>query len=404
MFYTLCEDVYIVHGKSKSCIYDLKNSRLYSVNKLLADKIDDINKGILTEDNIDEKLKKVIENLIEKNIISKSISHQLNNISDLKIKNENIQFAWIEITNKCNLRCIHCYNESDNKSTHNMSIDDFCKIIDLLEEQRVSRIQIIGGEPFCNRLELKKMLDYVSGKFDFIEIFTNGTLIDDSWYPVFKDKNINIALSVYSYEKEYHEQVTGIVDSLNKTNNTIKNLKKYKIPYRVCNVLMNGIDIGNKNTELYTLNEERDVVRMSGRANFKLLSDNLIKKKLITKKTFSKKINKYFCQSLISGHNCFSNKIYIAADLTIYPCVMERRLCHGKITNKIELNHEIQKFTKDKINGCCKCEYRYACYDCRPNSLSGDIFEKPWYCTYDPTTGVWANEDEFIDKLKSIWG
>ena len=139
------------------------------------------------------------------------------------------------------------------------------------------------------------MLDYVSGKFDFIEIFTNGTLIDDSWYPVFKDKNINIALSVYSYEKEYHEQVTGIVDSLNKTNNTIKKLKKYKIPYRVCNVLMNGIDVGNKNTELYTLNEDRDVVRMSGRANFKLLSDNLIKKKLITKKKFSMKLNKSFC-------------------------------------------------------------------------------------------------------------
>ena len=58
------------------------------------------------------------------------------------------------------------------------------------------------------------------------------------------------------------------------------------------------------------------------------------------------------------------------------------------------------KFTKDKIEECSECEYRYACFDCRPNSLSRKISEKPWYCTYNPLTGNWEDIDGFILNLK----
>ena len=54
MYYELNDDVYIVEGKAKSCIYDLGNSKLYSVNKALSSKLIQINeKAVLVEDNID---------------------------------------------------------------------------------------------------------------------------------------------------------------------------------------------------------------------------------------------------------------------------------------------------------------------------------------------------------------
>ena len=165
---------------------------------------------------------------------------------------------------------------------------------------------------------------------------------------------------------------------------------------------MDNINIGEKCTDLYSLRYDKDIVRMSGRANFSLLSDELIKKKLITKKSFQKPIQKTFVSRLISGHNCFKDRIYISSNLEIFPCVMERRLKHGIINkkNKIVLDNNIRFFNKDNVNECSNCEYRYACFDCRPDSLSENFKEKPWYCTYNPIIGEWEDEDKFIFELR----
>ena len=402
MFYSFTNDVFIVNGSAKSCIYDLKTGKLYSLNKRLADKVNQINNEAIEIGCIDEDVQGVFKQFIDLGLLEVSAIHRKRDIDEIKEKDAGIKFAWIEITSKCNLRCKHCYNESDVKCDSVMSLSDFKCVIDYLIQLKVPKIQIIGGEPFFDKKLLKKMLDYACGKFEFIEIFTNGTLIfEEEWFDYLKNNNIHIALSVYSYNAADHDGVTGQAGTLKKTNETIKKLKKRDIPYRVCNVLMKDVSLGKKNHNLYTLNEKKDIVRMSGRASFELLDDELIEKKLITKETFSKSVTKAFCKRLISGHNCFRNKIYISANLEVYPCVMERRMSHGSLKNgNFSLSDKIRFFTKEYVEECSKCEYKYACYDCRPDAISTDIKAKPWYCTYNPELGVWEDKQEFIAKLK----
>lgn len=406
MFYALNDNVYFVKGKTRGCIYDFNTSMLYSLNNMLSQKIDMMNKGKLYYGEIDEELKRIIDMFIQTGVIILSKTPLTREIDEIRNIDKQISFAWIEITNRCNLRCRHCYNESSVYCNMDMTLDDYKIAINSILKLGIKKIQIIGGEPFLNPKVLKEMIDYTIGKFQFIEIFTNGTLISQEWYEYLANNSIHIALSVYSYEEDQHDMVTGCKGSWYLTNKTIEELKKHRISYRVCNVLMKDIEIGDISTELYRLSEEKDIVRMSGRANFSLLSDDLIRKKLITKKTFQKPIQKSFCSTVLSGHNCFGSKLYIAADMSVYPCVMERRIKHGKIDVKkgITLDEKICRLTKDKISICCDCEYRYACFDCRPNSLSDNINEKPWFCTYNPQTGKWDNEDEFILKLKDQWG
>ncbi|MVX64211.1 radical SAM protein [Clostridium chromiireducens] len=405
MYYKLNNGVYFVNGKVKSCIYDLNESKLYSINKLLAEKVNQINKGQIRVDYVDEELKKVLDGFVVQGLIKMSELPETHQIDEIKEDRSRCKFAWIEITSKCNLRCIHCYNESDIRCDNIMSLSQFKQVIDILLEMEVPKIQIIGGEPFYDKTVLRNMLDYTVGKFEYIEIFTNGTLVPEMWFDYLAENNIHIALSVYSYNPEMHDLVTGIKGSLERTNKTIEELKRNGISYRVCNVLMKDIELGEKTNDLYTLSEEKDVVRMSGRANFNLLSDELIKKKLITKKSFQKPIKRAFCKRLISGHNCFSDKIYISANMEVFPCVMERRMKHCVIDEhkKIILDDNIRYFTKDKVNECSECEYRYACFDCRPNSLSENIYEKPWYCTYNPRLAEWEDEDTFIAELRNNW-
>lgn len=406
MYYILNNGVYIVNGKKKSCLYDLNKSKLYSINKALAEKMNMVNAGEIQVENTDIELKSVFDDFINKGILKLSELPESRHIDEIKNKDTGCKFAWIEITSKCNLKCVHCYNESGIRCDSIMSLSKFKQVIDCLQELQVKRVQIIGGEPFYDKTLLKSMLEYAVGKFDFIEIFTNGTLITNLWFPYLAEHNVHIALSVYSYEAEIHDKITGSKGSLTKTNKTIEQLKIYGIPYRVCNVLMKNIELGEKTTDLYMLREDKDIVRMSGRASFELLSDNLIKKKLITKKSFQEPLKKSFCKRLLTGHNCFFDKIYISANLDVFPCVMERRIkhCNIKKENQIVLDDSIRCFNKDKVNECAACEYRYACFDCRPNSLSDNLTEKPWYCTYQPMTGEWLDEQKFIDNLKEKWG
>lgn len=405
MYYQFCEHVYLVAGHKNGCIYDLNQGKLYLLNHELSEKFKLLNAGMLADNMDDLELKNCLDYFIDNHILALSDVPETHDIHEIARKNSDILFAWIEITNQCNLRCKHCYNESDAMCDRKMTPEQFQFVVDRLVEKGIKQIQIIGGEPFWNAKFLSEELNYAIGKFEQIEIFTNGTMIPNEWFAYLSKNKINIALSVYSYDKEEHDKVTGVKGSWEKTNRTISQLKEHGIKYRVCNVLMKDLDIREKNTDLYELRRDKDVVRMSGRGNFELLSDDLIKKRLITKQTFESTFNFAFCERMVSGHNCFNSRIYISADLDVYPCVMERRFKHCNMAeyHGLFLKDSIRKLGKDQIEGCKECEFRYACFDCRPNSLSGEIYEKPWYCTYDPHNGIWENEDRFIRNLKDKW-
>ena len=151
MYYSLNNNVYIVKGKAKGCIYDLNTSKLYSVNKALADKLVEINKNGLFVDDVDYELKSILQQLVKNGLVKMTQTHSPNNIKDIIDEDTGCKFAWIEITNKCNLKCIHCYNESDARCDNIMSITDFYRVVDYLVNIGVSKIQITGGEAFLNK-------------------------------------------------------------------------------------------------------------------------------------------------------------------------------------------------------------------------------------------------------------
>ena len=394
----LNKNVYLVNGYKNGAIYDLNSKKLFSISseaKELLNKVlnNDISQLTQTEENF-------LNSMCKQGILTREYT-EYHVITELKEKNE-IEFAWIEVTTKCNLKCVHCYDESSCNQTKVMSYTKFCKVIDELEHFGIRKIQIIGGEPFILGETLIKYLKYIEGKFDYVEIFTNGTLINDEWLEYLKSNDINIALSVYSYIENEHDKITKSSGSWKKTNKTIQKLKDYGIKYKVKNVLMSNLDIGDKYNELYVLSKKRDIVRIVGRANIGLLSKDLLKRKLITKKSMMIPLDEKFIRKTISGHNCFSRRLYISADMELYPCVMERRLSHGNLSkNNLDnlIDENLLTFNKDKIDGCKDCEYRYNCFDCRPDSYNSGVKSKPWYCTYNPKLGMWENEDKFIENI-----
>ena len=124
----------------------------------------------------------------------------------------------------------------------------------------------------------------------------------------------------------------------------------------------------------------------------------------ITPWRFSVPLDRDWVIRALNGHQCFSIKIYIEHDLNVRPCVMEKRASHGNLRGKTIgeiLNNDIIYLNKDKIEGCRDCELRYACHDCRADSMSSNIYAKPYVCTYDAENGIWIDPDKYIKELFS---
>ena len=389
-------NVYLVDGRVNAAFYDFNHGRLVHVSeegkKLLR-------RVLGQEADLTRDEESYLDSLASLGLLTSRFTepHDISELSETPV----IDFVWVEITTSCNLKCIHCYNEAECSAGRVMPYEDFCYVIDELVSFGVRKIQLIGGEPLTLGDSLTKYLDYLDGKFEYAEIFTNGTLLTDSLTAYLKAHGIRVALSMYSYIADEHDKVTQIPGSWEKTNAAIRRLRGSEITYTVKNVLMKGISLGEKNTDLYTLNPMKDVVRLTGRASSSLLSRELARRRLITKKSFQRRLSKAFVKRCLSGHNCFSRRLYFASDLTVYPCVMERRVSHGNLKGhhlRDILKPELIGMNKDSITECRECEFRYCCHDCRPDSNGRDLYAKSWYCTYSPLLGQWEDEDDFLDR------
>lgn len=334
-------------------------------------------------------------------LVSSSQKVPMPNILSLQRKPKPL-FSWIEVTRKCNLACTFCYEESNPYCTEKMSLEDFYHVCKELKDVDVKNIQFIGGEPMILKDELREMILHCRNDFNFIEVYSNGVLIDEKWAKFFKQNNIAVALSIHSYIPEEHDRLTTVKGSHKRVIRALELLKKHQVQYRIGTVRNTSCNIGEEPVDAGYELRPKDP-KVVGRADLSQYDLEMFKAKAITEESKSRPINKEMFITALSGHQCFIKDLYISSQLDVFPCVMERRLSHGNIKNKKLrdiLNDKIRYLSKDHIEGCKDCEFRYACFDCRPDSNGRGVFEKPWHCTRNPKEGKWYDVEEVFNILK----
>ncbi len=127
----------------------------------------------------------------------------------------NFNFQW-HITEKCNLRCTHCYQE-DYLSINEMSFEELRAIADRLIQalskwNRKGKIAITGGEPFVKK-ELFPLLEYLnkSPQIANLYILTNGTLIDEKICKKIRNiqKVSRVQISLDGASPQTHDAIRG---------------------------------------------------------------------------------------------------------------------------------------------------------------------------------------------------
>ncbi|MBU1006592.1 MAG: radical SAM protein [Candidatus Omnitrophica bacterium] len=144
----------------------------------------------------------------------------------------------IELTERCNNNCIHCYI--------NLPDDDLCakkkelstdKIKEILKEAvslDCMTIRFTGGEPLL-REDFEELYVFTRKQGLKVLIFTNATLINKRLAELFSriPPLEKIEVTVYGINKNSYEAVTGKKGSFKAAEKGIKLLLKNKIPFVV---------------------------------------------------------------------------------------------------------------------------------------------------------------------------
>ncbi len=131
--------------------------------------------------------------------------------------------VFIDVTNHCNLQCLHCLSSSKPPSKILLPYNYIHALVENCYELGVFIIKLGGGEPLL-RDDIWKIVDLISHKGIAISMSTNGTILDAEIIHNLKKYNIAISVSIDGDEK-IHDYIRG-EGVYKKAVDTLKRLKE----------------------------------------------------------------------------------------------------------------------------------------------------------------------------------
>ncbi len=130
--------------------------------------------------------------------------------------------VW-NITRNCNLKCVHCYNDSGvGKTFNDVTTEQAKAVLDDLAEFGVPSVLFSGGEPLM-RHDLFELLEYAGNKGLRTVISTNGTLIKADTAQRIKDAGVSYVGISLDGIGEINDKFRGVSGAFAKTVEGIKN-------------------------------------------------------------------------------------------------------------------------------------------------------------------------------------
>ncbi len=316
----------------------------------------------------------------------------------------------IEITSKCNEKCLHCYIPHENK-INNIEPNLFYEVLKQCKNMKLLHLTISGGEPMLH----KNFCDFLRKcrEYEFsVNVLSNLTLLNEQIIEEMKTNPIlGVQVSLYSMDSKIHDEITQIKGSFEKTKNAILRLVENDIPLKIsCPILKQNkkcygdvinwakklkinvgsdyVIIGRYNHAIDNLNyrlsltEVKDVIKEISENDSEYLSqmeDEAEKKMNIS-------INDFVCSV------CHSS-ICIADNGDIYPCAGWQDYTLGNVKydslteiwdNSTDVNY-LRNLRKKDFLKCLKCSDKEFCTMCMVRNANEDPQGNPlsvnkYYC------------------------
>jgi len=133
-----------------------------------------------------------------------------------RLREDRVPFVGtLEVTERCNLRCTHCYLTHRSVEAE-LSLNEIRRTLDEVAELGCLGLLLTGGEPFVRR-DFLDIYAHAKRRGFWITLFTNGTLLTpwvadylEEWRPRL------LEISVYGASARVYESITGVPGSFEK--------------------------------------------------------------------------------------------------------------------------------------------------------------------------------------------
>ena len=277
-----------------------------------------------------------------------------------------------EITNKCILECKHCSSLA-NRTNEELSLEKLIKFIEQLSKNKRVRLTLTGGEPLL-RFNLEELLESLKKLNREIELglFTTGLINEGNFIePInlerirrLKELGLNfVFISIYSNEKKYHDEITQVNLSFDKTIIAIKNFIEEGIETNINLPLMKFNIINLEKIINYLKSIGINEIRLLRLINHGNANDNwqeigiteeeqlkaikMLESYSDKKITFGGFLEVMSCQYINNEKRCLAgrNKLYIDNYGDVYPCGAVKLNKKMKICNIYE-EYNLEKYNK----------------------------------------------------------
>lgn len=307
-----------------------------------------------------------------------------------------LDLLWLEVTDACNEKCVHCYAESGPMRRTYIPVELARRVIQQGCDEGFLKIQFVGGEPFAHR-HLWEMVEYACHLgYPEVEIYTNLTLVRPSDLRRIKKLGIKLATSLLGHNAEIHDACTQTPGSFRLWHRNIKQVQALGIPYRIGVVRMRQNEQTMDEIEMFLRKEgllaqdepfNPDDVRPSGRGR----SRDVLPTKPLDYGLYLT-VNPFFFHLAQRYNPCWRGELAVAPTGAVYPCIFSRQLAVGNLNQESlsmileRLRQRFWNITLDQVERCRDCEFRYACMDCRALSFNmrRGLYGGPVRCNYDP--------------------
>jgi radical SAM protein with 4Fe4S-binding SPASM domain len=146
----------------------------------------------------------------------------------------------IDLTYRCNLRCVHCYLSGSRFQPEHKEMDTgkILSVLDEITEAGCLNLLITGGEPLL-RDDFPEIYSHAKKNGLLVTVFSNGTLMTRELLELFEDlPPYIIEISLYGATAPTYEKITGVAGSFEKCMQGIFQLHERNINVRLKTILM----------------------------------------------------------------------------------------------------------------------------------------------------------------------
>ncbi len=136
----------------------------------------------------------------------------------------------LELTWRCNLRCVHCFQDSQRDRFEEMSTDEWKRLIDEMARAGCLRLTLTGGEPLV-RADFREIYEHAHARGFLITLFTNGALLREEHLELLAERPPRaIEVTLYGASAARYEEVSGCGAAFEPVMSATRALAKRGLP------------------------------------------------------------------------------------------------------------------------------------------------------------------------------